>query len=427
MLRLPLRGISSGLLFVFLALIQTAPLLARELHPGVYREYVINTRTGPNWRVTDPGVKRDDAKVFLPNPTFTFKDVNLHGAVRAELTMHHWVGHSGTKGQQIILNREHRIEIPVNEFLVGMPYGRVQYLNDSNPVIEVPIEWLRDGDNTIQGTIAPEYQGKHWWGQWGWYWISLRIWCSEDQAVVPHANVVVDVPGKTITGESIVLRIESAREEAIESVEFFARYHGYDEDGDNKFYDWHGFNVTPDRAEGSVGQDSNAPFSATWDVTWIPDQEPGAISFIAIIRYGENTYRITQPVEGFSLERSHSVQMVAAENFPITLVRNRIEASSLLFIPEEIPLDKVTAARLLIRTWNGENHEHGSTPLRFNRGDYHSGLIKGANHFYALDDAPIDPAWLNQGENQLFLYSDTVHHGCEVLVPGPAILLRLED
>src|SRR5690606_30735384 len=127
-----------------------------------------------------PGVNRDDAKTFLPNPTFTFEGVNLVGAVRAELTMHHWSGHSGTEGQQVIINKEHRLDLPVNQNLEGMPYKPIQYLNDSNLVVAVPLEWLREGRNTIQGTIAPEHQGQHWWGQWGWYWIGLRIWCDEN-------------------------------------------------------------------------------------------------------------------------------------------------------------------------------------------------------------------------------------------------------
>src|SRR5690606_1656312 len=115
-------------------------------------------------------------------------------------------------------------------------------------------------------------------------WIALRIWHSEDHAVVPKATVVVDAPGKNIIGDSVTVRLESAHEQAIDSVEFFARYHGFDEDGDNKFYDWHGFNVIAHHAEGALGYDTSAPFSATWDTSWAPDQAPGGISFIAVVR-----------------------------------------------------------------------------------------------------------------------------------------------
>ena len=41
-----------------------------------------------------------------------------------------------------------------------------------------------------------------------------------------------------------------------------------------------------------------------------------------------------------------------------------------------------------------------------------------------LTRLPIDPAILRRGDNEIVVHSDTEHHGIEVLLPGPAIVVR---
>jgi len=37
---------------------------------------------------------------------------------------------------------------------------------------------------------------------------------------------------------------------------------------------------------------------------------------------------------------------------------------------------------------------------------------------------PLDPSILRKGENRFEVFSDTEHHGIEVLLPGPALMVR---
>ena len=399
----------------------------REFTPGVYREYIINTREGlPNgWRVTDPKVVNPGGLEFLPNPVFTFRGVDLEGAIRAEITMHHWLGHSGSTGQQMIINGEHRADIPLNPNLA--PFVRLNpasYHNDDNPIIAIPLDWLKTGDNTIEGTFAEAVQGKHWWGQWGWYWIGLRVFHEESTLEMPTGRLVVDVVDKEITGNTVSLRFETT-DESINQVDFFAKYYGFDEDGDAVFYDWHGFeNTYGSVAEGAIGRDRFAPFTAEWDVSGIPDQQPGAIGFIAVIRRGNNTYRVCEPVLGYTLKRDYSIKLFRPTGFPTQLIRNGTTAGATIPIPSVYPLEEATSARMLVRTWNGYNNEQRSTPVRINNNAFKLGVITGRNHLYGFDDDPIDVTELKSGENIVWFTSTTVHHGCEILVPGPCILVR---
>jgi hypothetical protein len=36
---------------------------------------------------------------------------------------------------------------------------------------------------------------------------------------------------------------------------------------------------------------------------------------------------------------------------------------------------------------------------------------------------PVEPAFLRKGENRITLLSDTEHHGIEILLPGPCLII----
>jgi len=418
--------ISRSIISIFLL---ASVLHGRTMIPGVYREYTVETRQGNDWRVTDPGVSRDDAKAFLPNPVFQIEGVDLTDASQVKLTMHHWAGHGGTEGQQIIINGEHRLDVPLNE---GFENRRQHlYLNCDNPVLDVPLDWLQSGTNTFEGTIAEELQGKHWWGQWGWYWFKLRVYVDSTDQSVPDSRIVVDAPGKRINGKTLTLSLESEEMDQIQSVQYYAKYVGFDENGDGATFDWHGFDDLAQESSQNVGGSQQQPFVVDWDVSWIPDQ-PGTISFIAVLQLDDGLFRVTQPVEGFSIERDYSVKLIQAISWPTQLIRNGTVGSAPLFVPGEYPLESVEAARLVVRTWNGRNNEAGSTPVKINESGFMSGIITGKDHYYGYDNKPVPvellipphPSEVNKGRINLQFTSTTKHHGSEILAPGPCLLLR---
>ena len=397
--------------------------------PSVYREYTVYTRQGDDWRVTDPAVSRDDAKAFLPNPVFQIEAVDLTNAVQAKLTMHHWAGHGGTDGQQIIINGEHRLDVPLNE---GFDNRRQHlYLNCDNPVLDLPLDWLQTGTNFFEGTIAEELQGRHWWGQWGWYWFKLQVYVDPAGPSVPDGRVTVDAPGKRISGKILTLSLDSEEMDTIRSVQYYAKYVGFDDDGDGAIFDWHAFDDSAGKSSQNVGRSQQAPFAVNWDVSWIPDQ-PGTISFIAVLQSGTGTFRVTQPIEGFTIERDYSVKLIRATSWPTQLIRNGTIGSAPLFVPSEYSLEAVEAARLVVRTWNGRNNEEGSTPVKINESGFMPGIITGKNHYYGYDNEsvpvelliPPHPTDVNKGQINLQFTSTTEHHGCEILAPGPCLLLR---
>ena len=70
----------------------------------------------------------------------------------------------------------------------------------------------------------------------------------------------------------------------------------------------------------------------------------------------------------------------------------------------------------MLRTWNGfEENFH------FNDSEQ---AIEGANHNFAMTLRPIPVNSLQPGVNTISFQSTTVHHGPEILWPGPLLLVR---
>lgn len=417
---------SCPLLHLLLVLVASCPPLDAmpDLEPGVYRVHNYNLRTADNWRVTDPKAPHSGAQAFLPNPAFIIPDVEPAGAERAFLTMHHWAGHSDTLGQQVLINGEHRLDVPLNPNLDLWQPER--YLNSDNPLLEIPLEWLQEGDNTFEGTLDPAHQGSHWWGQWGWYFLRLFLELPDPVEGSPDGVLNVEAPGKHLTGNSVTLHFEPAEGSNVTQVTFYARYYGFDVDGDSISYEWQGFEESRFATQGHVGTDSAPPFSVEWDTSWIPDQQPGAIAFTAVASNGSHI-RVLEPLEGYSLDRDFSVKLFTAKSYPFSLVRNGTNFISYVPIPEPYPIGQASDARFLIRTWNGVNNEQGHTPLRINDSEYMEDLIVGQNHYYGMDFKAFPVGLLKNGDNRLQAASTTTHHGCEILVPGPAFLVRWES
>jgi hypothetical protein len=51
-------------------------------------------------------------------------------------------------------------------------------------------------------------------------------------------------------------------------------------------------------------------------------------------------------------------------------------------------------------------------------------VAEGDRHEVMYSRLPINPQTLRRGPNRLELRSDTDHHGIEIFLPGPALILR---
>lgn len=396
------------------------------LKPGsIYRTYSTHLRSKNDWRVTDPKVRNEGGLEFLPNPKLSLNGVELEDVTHADLLIAHWLGHSGSLGQVFTFNDSPEMNIPLNPNLPSPK--REKYLNMDNPVFPLDPKYIKR-DNIFSGSFEAAFQGKRSWGQWGWYHLYLHTYLAPSH---PHPSVrIVNLkPGDSFSDHPAI-QIEAQSPAGIKRVEVFAKYTGYDENGNNQFNDWHGYfyNEEPQEHVGSIAGDAKKDglYEIRWDTAWVPDQRAGEVSLIARALDNKGIWSVSEAVADLTLKRSaYSIKMytVDPDQIPTSLVRDGRSATMEITIPDD--LTNASDARIAMRTWNGFNNEQKHTPLSLNGGEPLK-VIDGADHDYAFELEPLPHGSLRKGINTLELSSTTIHHGCEVLIPGPAILVRRE-
>ncbi|NLI80094.1 MAG: hypothetical protein GX443_00180 [Deltaproteobacteria bacterium] len=388
--------------------------------PGdVYKEFAYSNTTS-NWRVTDPGVDLatyPEAAAFLPNPVLRLSVDDLQHAVRAEVVIDFWGGHEGTINKQFRFNGNPWIMIPELDDLGTVPSLGEKYMQQVNHLITVPLEHLRVGENTIEGTSGPN----GWdWGQWGWYGLVLRIYY--DPASKPHATGQITYPASgSLVGDNPTLQIQTSG--SVNRVDYLAWYDGYDTDGDGVYADWQrNYHRRPwtetTGIKNHVGTATTSPFQVTWDTQWVPDQDVGQVRLIARVRDTNGVWFVTDEVSNLSLQKSQSVRLYKPTGVPqLFWVRAGETKSCKVYIPT---LANAVDAVMLVKTWNG--NEAGAT--FYSRVNGWTAPKYGLDHLYSYDVVPVPLSALTAGDNTLSFYSATEHHGMEILWPGPAIMVR---
>jgi hypothetical protein len=209
------------------------------------------------------------------------------------------------------------------------------------------------------------------------------------------------------------------------------RYRGYDEDGDGGFEDWHFMYEEENLAYhiGSANEVGDGLFRIVWDTSWVPDQAPGAISLNALIRDATGTWTLAPEVTNLTLERTdRSVRLYTAENVPQRFwVRDGKIMTCDVQIPGEHDLGRASGAIMHFRSWNGRNNPEGGedgTPFQVNGSSWMR--VDGRDHRFDYRMVSIDVSLLTGELNTLAFRSETVHHGCEILWPGPALSVEYD-
>ena len=86
--------------------------------------------------------------------------------------------------------------------------------------------------------------------------------------------------------------------------------------------------------------------------------------------------------------------------------------------------DDITEAELHVVAWTGGA---GTVSDYFTLNGKHFPIAEGHDHTTVYSRLKVDPKLLRRGENNFVLRSDTKHHGIEIMLPGPALMVRLKD
>ncbi|MBD5781196.1 DUF1349 domain-containing protein [Pelagicoccus sp. NFK12] len=390
----------------------------RHPEPGdVFKDHKL-VNPGNTWRVTDPNATNERAILTLPNQVYGIPVEDLQGAIRAELIIDYWGGHSGTDKRQVRFNGNAWLDIP--DIVTGTPNPNC-YLQMVNFVVDVPLSNLVQGTNLLEGLAGPQICYGFNWGMWGMYGAVLRVYYDPEAKDHPTGGITSPRSGDTV-GEEPWVRVNASSTVGVASVDIFAHYNGFDPDGDGKFLDWNmGYREGAKLLE-HVGTDRTSPFAQIWRTNLVPDQAAGTIKFKAHITDNSGYTFVTDEVSEVTLLREGvSVRMYRSSGSPENfIVRDHVTEEVYFTIPEDDDLSKIEGAALIMRTWNGLDH-HGIRKLN----DFTFPLF-GKDHRPSIDKLPVgDGSALKNGLNVLSLYSaEEEEHGMDVLWPGPVLIAR---
>ncbi|OPZ17482.1 MAG: hypothetical protein BWZ10_01195 [candidate division BRC1 bacterium ADurb.BinA364] len=382
----------------------------------VFREYA--WRPEGKWqRITWPDVEEPRARAHLPNAVNTITIGDLDQAIEAEACVELLLCHGGTVGKKMRVNGHEWIDIPESPLIPG-DRGRggsppAEYQTMRYPLVPIPLEQLIEGPNTFEFTVGPGTNLGKWWPQNILYGVVFRIYYGPEKKAI-QGRIVSPAPGAAL-GDKPEIVVETDDPAAVARVDVIGKYKDFDWEGDGEFRQWH-YRFLYGEIQSHIGSAFQAPFRVEWNTDWIPSQ-PEPFELAARVIDGDGLCSITPAVGGLSFKRSFSVRM--GETFDVpprwsTRAGKTQQCKTLV----TGGLSQAIEAKIVMCTWNGD----GAEAIGVN-GEKLVDKV-GLNHDLSYDEIPVPVEKILPGENTLYTYSGTEHHGIEVQWPGMVLLIR---
>ena len=403
----------SSLLNAILLVALTSAVFATPSPGDLFREYRWTNEGGDAGGSLRVGGRLD----YGGGPIELAHNLDLTHATRTELVIEKLLCHDGTRDLAISVNGHEWIEVPEAE---GIPAPQWDYQHHTYPVVGVPLEQLKAGaGNQFRMRVGDEHP-------WNWpqnliYGVHFRVYY--DAGREPHPTGRLVSPSKNAElGTEVELRVEaSSPNGSIERVDFVGRFEDVNLEGDGFYTQWH-FHYVRSQLAGNIGGATAAPWSVTWDTSWVPDQ-PQPFCVAATITDETGLTWFSQAVDGLTFNRGGlSVELGKPYDVPKKWVTRIGEHEEKFKITGD--LANATGAQLVWCSWSPGYME----------GIYINDCKiidrEGPRYAYYVHRVPIeDLSVLKAGENVLKTgktpkYDGEMVHGMEVNWPGIMVLIQ---
>ncbi|MFN7926388.1 MAG: hypothetical protein U0Y68_00295 [Blastocatellia bacterium] len=221
--------------------------------------------------------------------------------------------------------------------------------------------------------------------------------------------------------EAIRLKLSSSDDGVIASVDYQGFYYGYDENGDTITYGWHGLTKNKKPAA-HVGTSDEYPFTVDWDTTMLPEQQEMAVrATIHFKGHPELTY--DTPVIGglFAAKpKGKKVTLYTSRDLPLPFAAQGGQKKSCTIGLDVDPARIEQAVLHLVFRDTSAGKKKDSLTIN----GVPLALAEKGEEGVLYRQISLDPKVLQRGLNRIELISDAEQHGLEVLLPGPALVIR---
>jgi len=335
---------------------------------------------------------------------------------RAEMVFEMWGGHPKTENKRFSINGSKYYPLPSENTQAG--HCEYQY-----PIVPVDYHDLVSGYNAIQFLCD---RGESFWGHFILEQIGINVFLKSDAPELIKSGLVdfraiPSISNKVMADEvTFGLDYPLRFTDQIEAVHFYAFYLGYNDSGAETDEQWHGF-LKGRKYCGHLGTVSQIPYQVKWNTSMIPDQgKPMAVK--ALIQFKNGMYYQSDILTGLSFPHSRPhVQLYHCIELPRPFwSRDNQLRTALIELPED--LSEIESVELHVRNWDGgegnikDPFMLNGVPYKITAGDAPHELIYTINK--------VDPKNLKPGVNEIQLISDTKHHGIELCLPGPCLIVK---
>jgi hypothetical protein len=387
-----------------------------------FREFWFKA-SGNRFRVNSPdtatGPYRDRPEAKQTGRMAIAVDDNLSQVGRADLYLELWGGHPGVADKRFTLNGKSTYAMPE----VGSAASHCTY---SYPTIPLKLDELVRGENALQFTCD---KGETFWGHYIVRAACVRLALRGTHPTLAQAGLAgfaARIRAVPCQAETLMLTLECPDEmrDKIASVEFQGRYDGYDENGNREGNDWHGF--TKDGAPaGLIAVADMPPFDAVfWDLSMVPDQKNMAVRAVVRFKKPADLAYVTPEAVGLGTPaRKARVRLFGAADLPRPFW-SREDKKRTCTVQLDADPARIERAQLHIAVWDGGRGKVPA-PLSLNGAALAVPNWVG-DHSLIYSRLDVAPSLLKRGANEVLVHSDTEHHGIEVCLPGPALVVRLK-
>lgn len=296
------------------------------------------------------------------------------------------------------------------------------------PTLPLQLTDLVNGYNVFQFACD---QGTSFWGHLIVDNASLNVILTPDHSTLQVAGldgfrawVEVEEPAAhPAADERLRLRLRSTDPEVIACVHFVGHYKGYDENGNALGRDWHGF--TKARIPTAIlGTAIEPPFAVTWDTAMLPDQAEIRVRARVAFKDEPDLRYDTDATEALSIPgRQATINLYPVHNLPAPFWSRGGEMKRCT-IPLDVVPAEIERAQLHAVVWDGGR---GTVDAPFTLNGEPLPVVGEGQHDVRYRVLEIEPGRLKTGNNEVTVLSDTEHHGIEVLLPGPALIVRRRE
>ncbi len=401
--------------FVVILMMLTVEAFSQPAPGDVFREYLWSKEDGDAGGSLRVGGREGyDGSIVLEH------DFDLEHATKAEVVIEKILCHDGTTGLAIQVNESDWIYVPEPSTI---PVPRSAYQHHFYPIVRIPLSGLKQGKGN---TFRMKVDEKH---PWNWpqnliYGVHFRIYYDPAQKPHPAFRITSPQTGETM-GRSVTLAIEANRpNDKIEQVDYVGLYEDVNFEGDGIYRQWH-YHFFHGQIMNHIGSATRAPYDATWDTSWVPDQkEPMQIA--ARIKDHSGMIYMTEAVDNLHLVRpGFSVELCKPYNIPKKWVTRSGEKEEYFDVTGN--LGNAVAAQLVWSSWSPG----------YMRGVYINDAKvfdrEGPNYQYFAHRVTVnDVSCFEQGVNVLKTgktpkINGKMVHGMEVNWPGIMVLIQYQE